>query len=120
MSKLTDALHELGIFNNRGMLMQFGTDGDVAIQYHRPTDGRAGWGESKHTLVWSVRPTKSLKKSREFGSQSWSRKFFGKSAESFPVARQWAEETFETEFDKSPFGGLLPVRVIEAAKKRAR
>lgn len=116
MSKLSDALREQKIFNNWYMLIQFGGDMDVAVEYHRPAEGRLGWCDSSRTRVWS--PRKNPKLGGPTGlSREWVKNFLGIRKESLPAALAWASEEFREIYVVSPFGGYLPKHIILKAKK---
>lgn len=116
MSKLSDALREQKIFNNWEMLVRFGGELDVAIDYHRPAEGRMGWCDVRRTTVWSPRSNPRLMGPKKMRSGT-EREFLGARKESLPAALAWASDEFREIYVPSPFGGYLPKHIVTKAKK---
>jgi hypothetical protein len=114
MSKFSDHLRAVRVFNNFDMLKRFGTAGDVAIEYIRPAAGRLGWCEVRRTSVWSPYPHAQL--SIEGIKKHGEKQFFGNRAHSLPTALAWARKTFGGEYVPSPHGGYLPKHVVDKAR----
>jgi hypothetical protein len=116
MSKLRDALKaRLGIHNNHGLLSRFGKPGsDFAIEYSRP---EARSVRSSGARVWS--PSVALDPNAHWTANG-SMCFHGLKAVSVPKALEWAGARVADEFVPSPFGGLVPKYVVEAAKQAVR
>lgn len=110
MSKLSDALKLIGIHNNHNLLARFGVERDVWVDYY-PESGRAG---SRCSMVYSVTHKTDPKSPwYSYGNKA----FYGKKANTFPLAQKWAEDTYGiTEWAVSPFGGIVPAHVLAAAK----
>lgn len=118
MSKLANQLREIRVYNNHGLLMQFGGENDVAIEYYARPSGRIGWTMVNHSEVWSPRSNPKL--AREGLSSTWKKSFQGNRAESYYAARNWAMETFGHDYVPSPFGGMIPKHVRHKAEQAAR
>lgn len=119
MSKLAEQLKTIKVFNNWEILRQFGDAQDVAIEYHRPAEGRLGWSESCHTAVWSPRSNPHLEVPRGL-KVGYTKRFHGKRSESYYAARNWAMETFGHDYVTSPFGGLIPKHVKAKAENAVK
>lgn len=114
MSKFSEQLRSLKIFNNFELLTKFGVSGDVAIEYHRPAPGRLGWCERPHTSVWSPIRHQKLERIKPL-SHTAGKEFNGLRAQSFSTALAWAKENFGYECVPSPFGGQIPKHVCDKA-----
>lgn len=120
MSKLADQLRAIRVFNNWGLLKKFGTEMDVAIEYHRPAEGRLGWTESSHTSVWSPHQNPKLGKPRRWGQHGTNKEFHGLRRDSLPAALAWAGDVFGQKYVPSPFGGYIPEHVRFKARMAVR
>jgi hypothetical protein len=119
-SKFADDLRRLKVYNNWEVLRRFGTAQDVVIEYKPAPEGRLGYGTTDKTLVWSPRPNPHLKtpEQQRRMTSSHAQEFVGTRKATWPVALKWAYEHFpDVKFVPSPFGGHLPKRVVDAAKK---
>lgn len=112
MSKLSDALNELGVFNTWGLLQKFGVKGrDVAVSY---SPGGVG-ARVSGSRVWSP----SFKTNP--GSPWYDRDqktFAGLRVKSFPLALAWATERYGIEeWKPSPMsrGERVPAYVVTRA-----
>lgn len=118
MSKLTEQLQAIKVYNNWYLLLQFGDATSVAITYSRPAEGRLGWTDTCHTDVWSPKANPKLEPAPlSAGSR---KRFRGKCAESYYAARNWAMEEFGDDYVSSPFGGLIPKHVKARAERAAK
>ncbi len=120
MSKLSNQLRELKIYNNHGLLTKFGGPDDVAIEYHRPADGRLGWTDTAHTSVWSIRENAKLGKPRRSIHSGGEKQFLGLRRETYQLAINWAMETFGHDYSPSPFGGHIPRHILAKAQSLAK
>ncbi|MDI3258383.1 MAG: hypothetical protein QJR02_01480 [Sinobacteraceae bacterium] len=112
MSKLADTLHAMGIHNDHGLLMRFGGERDVVVDY---SAGEPRASIVRGSSVWSPH---FKTESNSAWYQRGNKAFIGKRADSFPQALKWAEEQYGiTDWLPSPFGGSkVPARVVKAAK----
>lgn len=118
MSKLSEQLRALKVFNNWELLLRFGSKDDVAITYSRPASGRMGWCDTCRTSVWSPRKTEKLSTPKQHLTTTPSEtEFLGLRSESFPEALRWAGATFGHTYIPSPFGGHVPQHVLKKAKE---
>lgn len=112
MSKLSDALNKLRVFNNWDLMRRFGERGkDVSCDYS------TGWSrgcEPRHTSVSS--PTFYTDPGAHWQNHG-AKWFCGNRSESLPLAMVWASEQYGIdEWVTSPFGGKVPKPVLVAAK----
>lgn len=114
MSRMTDRFREIKVVNNWELLTRYGSGNDVAIEYSRPAEGRAGWCETTKTTVWSPWQNPKLEKPRKF-QPGTNREFGGLRRESLPLALAWAKEQFGADYVSSPFGGYIPKGVWKRA-----
>ena len=114
MSKFSEQLRAIRVFNNYEMLKQFGGCGDVTIDY-TASDRTV----VHHTSVWSPYAHTDLNPPQFRGDQ-YSRDFIGKRSETFQLAINWAMERFGHDYVVSPFGGRLPAHVVHKAKQAVR
>ena len=112
MSKLGEQLRAIGVYNNHNILVRFGDINDVAIEYYRPAEGRAGWCETRHTTVWSPHKNPKLK----VRGLRTSKDFQGSRNESLPAAFTWASNEFGHTYVPSPHGGYIPKHVLAKIK----
>lgn len=127
MSKFSDQLRLIGVFNNWELLKRFGDKNDVVIDYRRKPPGRMGICEYNNSSVWSPHKNKALPPKELSLVDHYEKKFPGNRSESMPEAVKWASQTLGHEFVSSPFGGMVPKPVrekakaaINAAKRKAR
>ena len=115
MSKLSDELRSFfHIINNHDLLRRFGREGsDFCCDYLT-----GGGGDVRGTRVYC--PTKKTDPDGPFYNHG-SKKFVGKRSESMPKALEWAiARSGEKDWVPSPFGGMVPTYVVEAAKKACK
>lgn len=120
MSKLSDALNDIGVHNNWDMLRRFGNVTAVAVEYSKPPQGRLGWGRAQHTSVWA--PSKKhpvVPLDDKWPHSHAVKRFTGPRRDSLPEAMKWVAVNIGGEFVPSPFGGYLPKAVVEKAKAEA-
>lgn len=116
MSKLTDQLSAIKVYNNWELLARFGGAQDVTYEYSRASSGLAGIGETTGVTVWSPRANPKLEPPRRL-ERFYSKVFHGKRSRSWPEAEAWLAVEFPgVEFVTSPFGGRVPKRVLDKAK----
>ena len=121
MSKLSDALNALRVFNNHDLLVRFGEDRDVSVEYHAPDRRSIG---TPGAVVYSPRFATDP-------SAAW----YDHGRKRFPAfgttrhgatrqAQKWASEQYGIEhWAPSPFGGYVGAKVrmrAEAAVRAAK
>jgi hypothetical protein len=119
MSKLSEQLREIKVFNNWDILVRFGDINDVVIEYTGRLPGRLAWANINSTRVWSPRANPKL--DRPSGAQTTCQKqFIGKRTVSMPAAINWAVTEFGHKFAPSPHGGYIPMHVLVAVKNAVK
>lgn len=114
MSKLSEGLRAMGIFNTHELLKRFGVKGkDVAVSYCPPLPRMV---QAARSYVYSP----SHKTDEQAGWYDYGRKaFIGKQAESMPRALAWASELYEIDEwapDPTSRGSKVPKYVADAAR----
>jgi hypothetical protein len=124
MSKLSDALNALRVFNNHDLLMRFGEARDVAVEYHPRDAGAGGPGVSVFSPRFETHPGGFW---YDRGREQFST--FGRTRhEAIRKAKTWASKQYGIEhWAPSPFGGYVGASVrmraeaaVRAARKKAQ
>ena len=115
MSKLSDALRAIRVFNTHGIMFRFGGERDVAICYHPTESGRA------------CSPAKAVVLSPHFKTDpesAWynygNKAFVGNRKLSVPAAKAWAAKHYgitEWAADPTDRSNLIPAHVRKAAEQ---
>lgn len=116
MSKLSESLRGIKVCNNHSMLVEFGGENDLCVEYYAPPSGRIGWGGAQHTAVWSPLKPHPVLPLYKWPHATSRLDFFGPRSKSLPAARAWVAENTAVELVPSPFGGYLPKGVVARAK----
>lgn len=113
MSKTSEALRNIGIYNDHGLVARFGTakKDDLFLSYDAPERARCG-GTRVHSPSHQTDPKAHW---QDWGCKS----FTGGRTESLAEAQEWAAKTYGiTEWSASPFSSSarVPTHILKAAK----
>lgn len=121
MSKLSEALRGIGVFNTHNLLTRFGVKGkDIAVVYCPSPPGRMGIGRPDKTIVMS--PSHKTDRGAHW-THNGCMAFSGKKTESMPKAIDWATDRYGIEkwvADPTDRSAKIPEYVLEAAKKAVK
>lgn len=116
MSKQSEALRAIGVFNTWNLLQRFAAPNrDIAVTYDKRPEGRMGMAQCDKSRVFSPSHQTNPKSAwYDYGQKS----FTGNRADSFPEAIAWATETYGiTEWDTCPMN--RNTKIPKEAKKAA-